>query len=321
MKDHEFAKGHLMMFIATVFFSFNFIMLKYMMPHWMNGFDATFFRIVGATVLFWISSMFIKRTPIISADWKILFFSGIFGIFPFMVFFNMALEYSSVIDVSIIMTTPPVLVVIITAIVDKMKITFKNGFGLFLSIAGAIFLILIGKTHTGSGRDMMGNIYAAISSIAYAYYLFSIRKCSSKYHPVSLLRWVFLAASIGAIPLGIIFLGKANIMHHPSTDAILILLCIIFFPSFFSFLLIPQSIKRIGQQLVSMYQNLIPVLATILAILFKMDKLYWDQPVAIVIILLGVYISSVAVKKAKDKATADAAAAAQINNQNNTQSS
>ena len=64
MESSEFEKGHLMMFIATVFFSFNFIMLKYMMPHWMNGFNATFFRIVGAMLLFWLSSMFIKNTPI-----------------------------------------------------------------------------------------------------------------------------------------------------------------------------------------------------------------------------------------------------------------
>ena len=129
------------------------------------------------------------------------------------------------------------------------------------------------------------------------FYLISMRKCSVKYHPVSLMRWVFLAGSIGALPLGIIFLGKAPILHHPSTVAILLLLFVIIFPSFLSFLLMPPAIKRIGHQLVSMYQDLIPVLATILAIIFKMDKLYWDQPVAIVIILIGVYISSSAVKK------------------------
>ena len=301
MKSSEFAKGHLMMFIGTVFFSFNFIMLKYMMPRWMNGFDATFFRIVGAMILFWVSSIFIKNTAIDKKDYKTLFFSGIFGLFPFMIFFNMALQYSSVIDVSIIMTTPPVLVVLISIIVDKVKISMMNALGLFLSIGGAIFLILIGKSGGGSGRDMMGNIYAAISSVAYAYYLFSLRNCSKKYHPISLLRWVFLAGALGAIPLGIIFLPHAPFVHHPSLDAILILSCIILFPSFLSFLLIPRALKRIGQQLVSMYQDLIPVLATVLAILFKMDKLFWDQPVAIAIILLGVYISSVAVKKVKDK--------------------
>ena len=45
-----------------------------------------------------------------------------------------------------------------------------------------------------------------------------------------------------------------------------------------------------------MYQYLIPVIATTIAVITKMDKLYLDQPVAVVIILLGVYLSSKAVK-------------------------
>ena len=95
-------------------------------------------------------------------------------------------------------------------------------------------------------------------------------------------------------------------MLFRSVDAILILACIILFPSFLSFLLMPKAIKFIGQQLVSMYQDILPVFVTVLAILFKMDKLYWDQPVAIAIILLGVYISSMAVRKSKEKEKAEA---------------
>lgn len=297
MKISDFSKGHILMFTATVFFSFNFIVLKHLMPTWMNGYDATFFRICGGMVLFWISSLFVKGTPIAKIHHKDIFFAGLLGLFPFMIFFNMALEYSSIIDVSIIMTTPPVLVAIASAFLYKRKISFLNGLGIFLSLAGAIFLILIGKTGSGTGRDMLGNIFAILSSFAYAYYLIAMGKLSTQYHPVSLLRWVFLSAAIGAIPLGVVFLGKSHIVHDPSLVPILLVAFIIIFPSFLSFLMIPASVKRIGQQLVSMYQDLIPVLATILAVLLKMDTLHWDQPVAIVIILVGVYISSKAVRK------------------------
>ena len=290
------------MVISTIFFSLNFIVLKYLMPRWMTGFDATFFRIVGGMILFWISSMFIKRVAIDKADRKMVFLGGLFGLFPFVFFFNMALQYSSIIDVSIIMTTPPVLVVLISMVIDKTKVSLMNALGLFLCIAGAVFLILVSSSHKGPGRDMLGNLFAVISSFGYAFYIISIRKISGKYSSINLLRWVFMAASIGASPLGIIFLGRAPLMHHPEASAVLLLLYVIIFPSFISFLLMPPAIKLIGQQLVSMYQDLIPVLATILAIILKMDKLYWDQPVAIVVILIGVYISSVAVKKAKEKA-------------------
>ena len=300
MKNHDFLKGHSLMVISTIFFSLNFIVLKYLMPRWMTGFDATFFRIVGGMLLFWFSSIFIKRVAIDKSDRKMVFLGGLFGLFPFVFFFNMALQYSSIIDVSIIMTTPPVLVVLISMVIDKAKVSLMNALGLFLCIAGAIFLIMVSSSHKGPGRDLLGNIFAVISSFGYAFYIISIRKISNKYSSINLLRWVFLAASIGAIPLGIIFLGRAPLMHHPETTAVLLLLYVIIFPSFISFLLMPPAIKLIGQQLVSMYQDLIPVLATILAVILKMDKLYWDQPVAIVVILIGVYISSTAVKKAKD---------------------
>ena len=84
------------MVISTIFFSLNFIVLKYLMPRWMTGFDATFFRIVGGMILFWISSMFIKRVAIDKADRKMVFLGGLFGLFPFVFFFNMALQYSSI---------------------------------------------------------------------------------------------------------------------------------------------------------------------------------------------------------------------------------
>ena len=282
MKISSFTTGHLLMFTSTLLSSLNYVALKHLMPTWLNGFDTTFFRIIGATILFWLTSLIFKKynTPIDKEDRLMIFLGGLLGLFPCLFFFNLAIQYSSIIDVSMISTTPPVVVVIVAAIVDKTKITFMNGVGLFLAIAGAIFLILIRKSNVGSGRDMMGNIFAIISSCAYTFFLFSLRKCSNKYQPTNLLRWVFLSACIGAIPLGFIFAYKAPIVQHPNTIAILILLFVIFFPSFLAYLVMPPAIKRIGQQLVSMYQNLLPILTTILALILHMDRLYWDQPVA-----------------------------------------
>ena len=46
--------GHLAMFMSTLFFGINIPALKEVMPYWFDGLDATFFRLVGATCLFWI---------------------------------------------------------------------------------------------------------------------------------------------------------------------------------------------------------------------------------------------------------------------------
>ena len=143
MKNHDFLKGHSLMVISTIFFGLNFIVLKYLMPRWMTGFDATFFRIVGGMLLFWFSSIFIKRVAIDKSDRKMVFLGGLFGLFPFVFFFNMALQYSSIIDVSIIMTTPPVLVVLISMVIDKAKVSLLIALRLFVCIAGSLFLLMV----------------------------------------------------------------------------------------------------------------------------------------------------------------------------------
>ena len=46
------------MLISVLFFGLNIPVIKELTTKWMDGYDATFFRIVGATFLFWIVSFF-----------------------------------------------------------------------------------------------------------------------------------------------------------------------------------------------------------------------------------------------------------------------
>ena len=77
------ARGHLAMFISVVFFGLNIPVLKELMPKWIDGYDATFFRIVGATVLFWLSSFFVKSKEIEKSDRLTVLLSGMIGLFLF----------------------------------------------------------------------------------------------------------------------------------------------------------------------------------------------------------------------------------------------
>ena len=295
------ARGHLAIFISVIFFGFNIPVLKELMPKWKDGYDATLFRIGGATVLFWITSIFIKSKPIDKSDRLTIFLSGMVGLFLFIFLFNLSLQYGSPVDISIIMTTPPVMVVLLSALFYKTKLSFWKLFGLIISISGAVMLILIGGTQGGKDRSMTGNLLAALSAVCYSFYILSMKNCSEKYHPVTLLKWVFLSACVGAIPFGLVHIFKAPIILNPEPLPWLMIAFIIIFPTFISYLLIPPAIKLIGHELVSMYQYLIPVIATATAIALKISKLYWDQPVAVAIIFLGVFISSRAVGKEREK--------------------
>ena len=296
MNNTKLLSGHLAMFFSTLFFGLNIPVLKFLMPEWLSGVDATFFRVVGATILFWIVSLFVKNDKIEKGDRLLILFSGMFGVFFFLYLFNLGVEYSSPIDISIIMTTPPVLVVIFSSILFKTKISKLKILGVIVSLAGALMLILMGHGEGGT-RSLKGNIFGVLSAISYACYLISIKKTSAKYKPITLLRWTFLSCSIMTIPFTLMQVEVAPIWHNAPTEPILLLASVILFPTFISYLLIPIAVKRIGHELVSMYQYLIPVVATAAAVIMKLDKLHWDQPIAAVIIVLGVYITSIANKR------------------------
>lgn len=294
--------GHISMSLSILFFGLNIPALKSVMPYWFNGMDATFFRLTGATILLWIVSTMFKKEKIDKQDRLMILLSGMLGLFFFIYLFNLAVEYSSPVDISIIMTTPPILVVLISSVIFKTRITGLKLLGVLLSLLGALMIIIIGHSSPEATRSLKGNIFGILSALCYAFYIISIKKTSEKYSPITLLKWIFLGSCIGAIPLGIISkFWQSNIIMHPQLEPMLILSFVILFPTFLSYMLIPVAIKRIGHEIVSMYQYLIPVIASATAIMLKMDTLHWDQPIAAVVIVVGVYITSLANKRVNKK--------------------
>ncbi|MDE7120233.1 MAG: DMT family transporter, partial [Muribaculaceae bacterium] len=126
---------------------------------------------------------------------------------------------------------------------------------------------------------------------------------SRKYHPVTMLRWTFLFAAIPAAML------LPSLAHMPVLDtkaatpwaeAAFIMLC----PSFLAYFLLSPALKRIGSELVSIYQYLIPVVATVASVAMKLDRLHWQQVVAMAVIIGGMILTTIA-KKRRQKRIAD----------------
>lgn len=67
-----------------------------------------------------------------------------------------------------------------------------------------------------------------------------------------------------------------------------ILLC----PTFIAYFLVQPAIKDIGSELVSLYQYLLPVFATITAVLMGLDHLKAIQAVAMAVIIFGMVLTN-----------------------------
>lgn len=292
----SFLTGNICILIAAIFWGLNVSFTKALIPEWMTSDGITVVRLIGGCILFWIVSLFIKTDKIARQDWLKIVAGGVVGLFGFISLFVTSLRYGNPIDISIIMTIPPVFVILIGVIFQHRRPSAIEYVGVVVSFVGALIVILSGKGGKAGSDNMLGDILAVLSTICYALYLVLLEKPSKTYKPVSLLRWVFLFA---AIPALIFVPGMQKEAILTTTAAVpwleigFILLC----PTFIAYFLVQPAIKSIGSELVSLYQYLVPVFATISAVVMGLDHLKWIQVVAMAVIVGGMVLTNLGKKR------------------------
>ncbi len=289
--------GNFLALTAALCWGFNEPANKALIPDWVSAPGVAIARIIGAAVTIWIISLFTKNDRIERSDQKVLWFASL-CMLGFVYVFSMAFNTASPIDVAIILTFQPMLVVAIHAIFKHEKVSGLELLGMTIAFGGALLVILAGG-NLDSGR-LIGDVFALICAVSYAAYLVVIEGPSKKYRTVNLMRWIFLYTAILSLPL-IFTVGDLHLFDDPKLSPALILAFIILFPTVYCYMVTPPAIRMIGSELLSIYQYLVPVVATIVSLLMKLDKFHWYQPVAFLIIVGGVVLANYA-KAGKSKA-------------------
>lgn len=302
-KAGGFLIGNLCILIATIFWGLNVPITKVLIPEWMTGNGISAVRLIGGCVLFWIVSLFMHCQKIDRSDWLRIILGGTLGLFGFIFLFVNSLRYGNPIDISIIMTIPPMFVILIGIIFLHERPSWIEYVGVAISFAGAAVVIADGQSGKAGSDNMLGDLMAVASTLCYAFYLVILQKPTAKYKPVNLLRWVFLFAAIPGLLL-IPGMDKEAIVHTtectPWLEIGFILLC----PTFIAYFLVQPAIKNIGSELVSLYQYLLPVFATIASVIMGIDHLRTMQVVAMGIIIIGMVLTNIGKKKRKSNAAA-----------------
>ncbi|MCM1517354.1 MAG: DMT family transporter [Pseudoflavonifractor sp.] len=296
-----FMIGNACILLAAIFWGVNVSVTKALIPEWMTSEGITVVRLIGGCALFWIASLFVKCAAIARQDWLKLILGGGIGLFAFIYLFVMSLKYGNPIDISIIMTLPPVFVILMGVLFEHRRPSLIEYAGIVVSFVGAAIVILDSGSGSRAGSDnVLGNVLAVASTICYAFYLVILEKPSHTYRPVTMLRWVFLFAAIPALLL-VPGMEDMPIVHTDKTMPWVEIGFILFCPTFLAYFLVQPAIKWIGSELVSLYQYLLPVFATISAVLMGLDRLRWMQVVAMGIIIVGMVLTNIG-KKRRQKA-------------------
>ena len=244
------------------------------------------FRVAGAAALFWITSLFMPRERVPLGDILRLAGAGMLGVLFNQGFFIVGVSLTSPGEASLVTTTMPMWVMLLAWLFLREPITAKKAGGIALGAAGAIILIA-GSGARGSGSNpALGDVIVLAAQLCYALYLTLYRNFIRKYSLVTLMKWMFLSATVVALPSSIHWLCTADWASVSAT--------------FLAYICIMIGQKRLRPTLVGMYNYVQPIVATITGVCLGLDVFTPIKALAIALIFAGVWLVTISKAKPQD---------------------
>ena len=291
-------KAHLSLFIANLIYGANYTIAKEVMPDYILPFGFILLRVIGALVLFWSLQFFFKKERITKKDMGRLAICGLFGVAINQLLFFKGLDMTTPINAAIIMTANPVMVLVFAAIIIREAITFRKSIGITLGLSGAALVILQNASLSISSETQIGDLLVFINATSYALYLVLVKPLMAKYHPITIIKWVFLFGFIYVLPFGYGELSKVNWDMMP-TNIIYCVLFVVIGTTFFAYLLNIIALKELSPSIVSYYIYLQPILASAVALALGKDEIDLIKIISTILIFSGVFLISSPIQKSK----------------------
>lgn len=263
---------------------------------YLTPFGFILLRVGGATLLFWLFSWMGPKETIDKRDYIKFFIAAIFGVAINMLLFFKGLEFTTPIHASVIVTLTPVLVLIMSAIFLKEKVTLLKILGVAFGLAGAVVLT-DGKSTRAADNILLGNTFVFINMVSYSIYIILIKKLTTKYHPFTFIKWLFLFGLILVLPFGYSDVMATDFSSF-SPYIIFSVLFVIVGATFGTYLLNPLALRHLKATTVTIFIYVQPVVAGIFAIIMGSDTLGIVKIVASALIFTGVYLVTIKPKSA-----------------------
>lgn len=295
-------KAHLALFTVALLYGGNYSIAKIVMDdNHIQPLGFILLRVITGIFFFWLFHFLFIKERIQKKDLPLMILCGLFGVAINQMFFFSGLKLTTPINASLIMTTTPMLVLIISAIVIKEKITSRKILGILIGASGAILLITYGKQIQFNKGQILGDLMIFTNAVSYAIYLVIVKTLMNKYSPLTVIKWVFTFGIIFIFPFAYKDLGAVawNTFDTKIWSAIFYVLI---GATIFAYFLNAYALKLVNPSMVSIYIYLQPLLASLIALSLGKDQLTLEKIIAAVLIFLGVYFVSVNPKRKRKSA-------------------
>lgn len=284
-------EAHSAVLAANVIFGLGVPVTKLLLDNWVSPMAYMATRCIGAAAIFWFISLFMPREKVAPRDLLTIMVGGLLGFVISQTLTAWALNFTTPVYFSLIATLTPVATMLCAALFIGERITSRKAVGVLIGVIGALLMVFMGW-QGGTGRnDLLGIGLAVLSLLTWAVYLIITRSVSTKYSAVTQMKWVFLVSTVAVLPFSWCDLCGATLYSAGwQWSGVLEMAFIVVFATVAGYFAIPFAMRYLQATTVSVYTNLQPIVASLVAILLSQDVLTWDKPVALILVLLSAWM-------------------------------
>ena len=226
----------------------------------------------------------------IGRDWRRYVVLGALGMWICGAWVYIGGRTTAAINISLIYSISPVLIVLAAAIWLRERISLTQGLGVALALAGVLHVVLKGEwTTLGSVKLVPGDGWIAGATVAWATYSLLLRKWPSPLNPSARLSVIAMAGVLVMLPFAI-FEAVNNPLPVLTLKGFGLVLAVAIFPGYGAYLAYSIMQRDLGVARVGVVLYLGPIYAAVIAWLVLGEALHGYHAWAMAMVLPGIYL-------------------------------
>ena len=280
-------KPHLALLVCNVLWAMDYPFYNIVLPHYVHPMAMVSASLVATALFSLVPLLWQKAEKVERADIRKLIGAALLIGVLRKVFIMYGLSMTSPIDGSIIDTIVPLLVLALSVLLGMDSFTRLKITGLVLGMAGAVAVVLAGASSSHQHSHLWGNVMILLCACVTSLYMVWFKRLIAKYRITTVLRWLYCAAAVMALPFGIgqiVHTDFAAIARHALFPTLFVLTV----PTYVPNLMLNYALKTVQPTVSSIYTYLQPVLAIAISVGMGLDKLHADTVIFALVIFVGV---------------------------------
>lgn len=260
------------------------------MTHGFDGLTMVTFRVVGACLLFWLTSLFAPREHVPSRDKLMFCGAAVFGLLLNQCCYTMGLSITSPINASIVTTSMPIFAMLLAALVLKEPVTGKKALGVLMGCSGALILILTSAAHASDKvGDLRGDLLCLFAQFSFALYLSLFNPLIRRYNVFTINKYMFSWATLLLLPLTASHVSVVLSQPIPSGTWWEVTY-VVAVGTFLCYILTMIGQRTLRPTVVSVYNYVQPVVSVAASLLMGIGILKATHALAVVLVFSGVWL-------------------------------